>query len=75
VINIIINRLNKLPANKIAGIIYPYYSLITLIMAEFLCIKLKIFQDYAILVQLINGIYFAFQVSKLIVCTMSDVKY
>lgn len=63
-----------MPTEKIHEVIYPFYSIIILIFAEFLCIKLKLFQNYTILIQLMNGVYFAFQVSKLIVCTMSDVK-
>ena len=72
--NSIYNRIKNLPAKEIPGIIYPFYSIIILLIAEFLCLKLTIFQTYTIQIELINGIYFAFQVSKLIVCTMSDVK-
>jgi len=65
--------LKNLTREEIFTRIYPFYSLLVLLIAELLCIKLQIFENLTIIVVLINGFYFGFQTSKLILCTMSDV--
>lgn len=72
--NVIYENVKGLNREEIFTRIYPFYSFLVLFVTEFMCLKLKIFENYAILVLLLNGFYFGFQTSKLILCTMSDVK-
>ena len=50
---------------------YPLVSLFVLIIAELLCYKLKLYHSHTIYMIILNGMYFGFQTSKLIICNMS----
>jgi hypothetical protein len=50
---------------------YPLISLFVLIIAELLCYKLKLYHSHTIYMIILNGMYFGFQTSKLIICNMS----
>ena len=50
---------------------YPIFSALTLTIAEFLCVYLQIFKSFALLILILNGMYFGFMTSKLILCTMA----
>ena len=50
---------------------YPLFSLFVLIIAELLCYKLKLYHSHTIYMIILNGMYFGFQTSKLIICNMS----
>ncbi len=71
--SLIFNIVKNLSKEEIFNKIYPFYSFFILFISEFMCLKLKIFENYSIIILLINGLYFGFQTSKVILCTMSDV--
>jgi hypothetical protein len=48
-------------------------SMLLLVIAEFLTLKLQIIENYIIYVVILNGIIFGFMCSKLIICTMTKV--
>ena len=50
---------------------YPIYSLVILIIAELLCYELKLYRTHTIYIIILNGMYFGFMTSKLIVCNMA----
>jgi hypothetical protein len=49
-------------------------SLFILVAAELLCYKLKMYHTHTIYMIILNGLYFGFMASKLIVCNMSKKK-
>lgn len=49
-------------------------SLFVLVAAELLCYKLKLYHTHTIYIIILNGLYFGFMASKLIVCNMSKKK-
>jgi hypothetical protein len=50
---------------------YPIFSALVLTVAELLCLKLHIFKEYTLLIIILNGLFFAFMTSRLILCTMA----
>jgi hypothetical protein len=54
---------------------YPLPSFLILVVAELLVVNLKLFKEYTLWLVLINAVFFGFQVSKVIVSTMSHVKF
>ncbi len=52
---------------------YPVPSLIILIIAEILSVKMHLYREYTLWVLVINGVFFGYLVSRLIVRTMTHV--
>ena len=54
--------------------IQPMISLFILLIAEGLVCKLQLFQNYSLLIILLNGMYFGLMTSKIVVATMAKSK-
>ncbi len=50
---------------------YPILSLLTLIVAEYLCLGLNLYKSHTLYIVVLNGLYFGYMTSKLILCTMA----
>jgi hypothetical protein len=52
---------------------YPFTSVVILVLAEFLTLKLKFAKDYYLFIIVINGLVFGYMSFKLIIATMTKV--